>query len=158
MSLLREYIKEMLLESEQDDFSKSPVVKKLAKSLQPISISDDGAIFSRSFGDCIVELSIFPEGPNEIWVDKIETFDSGRNTNRNCFRKGYATKVLEALTTAADGHGVTLTLIAAPEAWQRRQYPDLPDKDELAAFYSRFGFVETSRNYAQVYMERKPRQ
>jgi len=158
MSLLREYVKTLLAESEQEAFSANPVVLQLMKFLTPVEVTDRGAIFSMAFGDCLVELTILPEGAGEIWVDKIETFDSGRNTNQNCFRKGYATQVLKLLTQAADAHGFSLQLIAAPEAWQKRQYPDIPGKDELAEFYSRVGFVETSRNYAQVYMERKPRQ
>ena len=158
MNLLREYIKSLLIESDQAAFSENPVVLQLTRSLTPVEVTDRGAIFSMAFGDCLVELTILPEEPGEIWVDKIETFDSGRNTNKNCFRKGYATQVLKLLTQAADAHGFSLYLIAAPEAWQKRQYPDIPGKDELAEFYSRVGFVETDRNYAQVYMMREPRQ
>ena len=67
--------------------------------------------------------------------------------------------MLEALTKAADETGTHLTLIAASEAYYKRMYPniELPDKDQLAALYAQYGFVEEYSNYAQVKMNRVPR-
>ena len=65
--------------------------------------------------------------------------------------------MMQALTQAADKHGITLELIAAPPPAMRRQDPTLPDADQLALFYAGHGFYETSRNSAQVYVKREPR-
>ena len=94
-----------------------------------------------------------------IWIDKIEVVNSERHLDPECFRKGYAKKMLEALTKAADETGTHLTLIAASEAYYKRMYPeiDLPDKDELANLYMGYGFVEEYSNYAQVKMNREPK-
>ena len=94
-----------------------------------------------------------------IWIDKLEVVNTQtRKLDPQCFRKGYAKEMLQALTRAADETGTPLTLIAAFEPYLGRMYPDLelPDKDDLAALYSKYGFVETSRNYAQVHMNRPP--
>ena len=94
-----------------------------------------------------------------IWIDKLEVVNTQtRKLDPACFRKGYAKEMLLALTRAADETGTPLTLIAAFEPYLGRKYPDLdlPDKDELAQLYARYGFVETSRNYAQVHMSRSP--
>ena len=74
-----------------------------------------------------------------------------------CFGKGYAKEVLTLLTQAADSHQIELYLIAAPEARLRREHPYLPDKDQLAQLYARYGFVEDFRNPFQVGMTRKPK-
>ena len=60
------------------------------------------------------------------------------------------------LVKAADQHGITLELIAAPPPHMKRQDPTLPDKDELARFYAKHGFETTKANFAQVYMQRDP--
>lgn len=94
-----------------------------------------------------------------IWIDKLEVVNTKtRKLDPACFRKGYAKQMLQALTRAADETGTPLTLIAAFEPYLGRKYPDLdlPDKDELAQLYSKYGFVETSRNFAQVHMKREP--
>ncbi len=94
-----------------------------------------------------------------IWIDKIEVVNSERHLDPECFRKGYAKQMLEALTKAADETGTHLTLIAASEPYYKRMYPDidLPDKDQLADLYMGYGFVEEYSNYAQVKMNREPK-
>ena len=94
-----------------------------------------------------------------IWIDKIEVVNSERHLDPECFRKGYAKQMLEALTKAADETGTHLTLIAASEPYYKRMYPniDLPDKDQLADLYMGYGFVEEYSNYAQVKMNRAPK-
>lgn len=99
------------------------------------------------------------DGNGGIWIDKIEVVKTDtRELHPQCFRKGYAKQMLEALTKAADVTGTRLSLIAASEPYYNRMYPgiELPDKDELADLYMGYGFVETSRNYAQVHMSRSP--
>ena len=94
-----------------------------------------------------------------IWIDKIEVVNSERHLDPECFRKGYAKQMLEALTKAADETGTHLTLIAASEPYYKRMYPgiDLPDKDQLADLYMGYGFVEEYSNSAQVKMNREPK-
>ena len=95
-----------------------------------------------------------------IWIDKIEVVNTQtRKIDPACFRKGYAKKMLLALTHAADATGTHLTLIAAHEPYLSRQYPDVdfPDKDELANLYMDYGFEEEYSNYAQVKMNREPK-
>ena len=158
MKGLRQHIRRLLLnEGIQPDSGVTSLLRQLEQQTSASSIGTYGAKYLQRYGDCTVELTISVEGPKDIWLDKIETFGSNRETDPNCFRKGHASKMLTLLTQAADDHGITLELIAAPEAWQLRQNPTLPDKDELAKFYSRHGFLETSRNFAQVYMKRTPK-
>ena len=95
-----------------------------------------------------------------IWIDKIEVVKTDtREAHPPCFRKGYAKKMLEALTKAADSSQTHLTLIAAHEPYLTRMYPDIhfPDKDELADLYMGYGFQPIYSNYAQVKMDRDPR-
>ena len=95
-----------------------------------------------------------------IWIDKLEVVNTKtRRADPECFRKGYARKMLEALTKAADETGTHLTLIAAHEPSLSRRFPDIdfPDKDELAALYGDYGFNEVYKNYAQVKMDRAPK-
>ena len=94
-----------------------------------------------------------------IWIDKLEVVNTQtRKLDPQCFRKGYAKQMLQALTRAADESQTHLSLIAAHEPYLSRMYPhiDFPDKDELANLYMDYGFLETSRNYAQVHMVRAP--
>tara|TARA_B100000700_G_C14801824_1_gene740961 strand:- start:407 stop:889 length:483 start_codon:yes stop_codon:yes gene_type:complete len=156
---LRQYIRQLLITEESNpDLGVVSLFRQLESQVSSSSVSPYRARFFQNHADCTVELSVSVDGNKEIWVDKIETFGLNRKTDPNCFRKGYASQMLKLLTQGADDYGITLTLIAAPEPWQLRQNPDLPDKDELAKFYSKHGFLETSRNYAQVYMKRDPDQ
>ena len=100
------------------------------------------------------------EDPQGIWIDKIEVVKTDtKEMHPECFRKGYAKAMLQALTKAADETGTHLALIAASEAYYKRRYPHIqfPDKDQLAALYAQYGFVEEYSNYAQVKMNRPPR-
>ena len=94
-----------------------------------------------------------------IWIDKIEVVNSSRDLDPECFRKGYAKKMLQVLTDAADESGTHLTLIAASEPYYKRMYPgiELPDKDQLADLYADYGFNKIYSNYAQVKMDRAPK-
>lgn len=107
-------------------------------------------------GECLSILTMEIDGPNQIWLNNLYTTDLRGRQSSDCYRKGYGKKMMQALTQAADTHGITLELIAAPPPHMKRQDPTLPDKDELARFYKQYGFVETDRNMAQVYMKREP--
>jgi GNAT superfamily N-acetyltransferase len=107
-------------------------------------------------GECLSILTMEIDGPNQIWLNNLYTTDLRGRQSSHCYRKGYGKKMMQALTQAADTHGITLELIAAPPPAMRRQDPTLPSADELAKFYAGHGFYETSRNSAQVYMRRDP--
>ena len=110
----------------------------------------------------VMHLAIDDEGehPGGIWVDKLEVVNTKtRHADPQCFRKGYARQALQQLVDAADSTRTHLTLIAAHEPYLSRQHPDVdfPDKDDLAALYGDYGFVEEYSNYAQVKMNRIPK-
>lgn len=106
---------------------------------------------------CHTVLDIEVDGPDAMWVSHLDVVGSNGEPDPQCFRKGYGRQMLSLLAQAADEHGVTLELIAAPPAYLKRQFPDLPDKDQLAELYGDYGFYETSRNFAQVHMKRDPK-
>ena len=105
---------------------------------------------------CHSVLDIEVDGPDALWVNNLDVVGANGKPDPVCFRKGYGRQMLAILTQAADIHGVTLSLIAAPPAHLKRQMPELPDKDSLAKLYGDYGFYETSRNPAQVHMRRPP--
>lgn len=107
-------------------------------------------------GECLSILTMEIDGPNQIWLNNLYTTDSSGKQSQDCYRKGYASQMMQAVTQAADSHSITLELIAAPPPAIRRQDPTLPDVDQLAEFYAGHGFYETNRNRAQVYMRREP--
>ena len=107
-------------------------------------------------GECLSILTMEIDGANQIWVNNLYTTDLRGRQSSHCYRKGYGNKMMQVLTQAADKYSITLELIAAPPARMKRQDPTLPDKDELARFYAQHGFVETDRNFGQVYMQRMP--
>ena len=153
MKLLRDTIRTVILQE-----SALPVhsfINTLAGWASLANLGYDNEIVL-DHGDCLSVLSIEldEEAGDYAWVNNLYTTDSEGNQNSLCYRKGYAKQMMQLLTRAADQHGVTLELIAAPPAWMRRADPSLPDKDELARFYAKHGFVETSRNSAQIYMKR----
>lgn len=164
MKTLRKTIRQLILESE-GYIDEHPFFEAL-RSYVDEADGDYGSAFIalRHPDSCSTEayISINDELPSEvggIWIDKIEVVNSERHLDPQCFRKGYAKKMLEALTKAADETGTHLTLIAASEAYYKRMYPniELPDKDQLAALYAQYGFVPIYSNYAQVKMDRDPR-
>jgi len=120
------------------------------------SYGADTAKLTLNHPNCQSVLDIEVDGPDEMWVNSLDIVNSAGEPDAACFRKGYGRQMMQLLVQAADEHGVTLTLIAAPPAWLKRQMPELPDKDQLAEFYGEFGFTETQRNFAQVHMSRKP--
>ena len=109
-------------------------------------------------GECLSILTMEIDGPNEIWLNNLYTTDQRGRQSQDCYRKGYGSQMMQAVTQAADKYSITLELIAAPPPAMRRQDPTLPDADQLAEFYAGHGFYETSRNSAQVYMKRDPSQ
>ena len=106
---------------------------------------------------CYSVLDIEVDGPQAIWVSNLDVVGKNGKPDPRCFRKGYGRQMLALLTHAADEHGVSLSLIAAPPAYLKRQFPSLPDKDQLAELYAQYGFEPQSRNPAQVKMYRSPR-
>ena len=109
-------------------------------------------------GECytILQLALDEESGEHVWVNSLYTTDKQGKPSEGCYRKGYAKQMMSLLTRAADQHGITLELIAAPPPQLKRQLPSLPDKDGLASFYAKHGFVVTKSNMAQVYMRRDP--
>ncbi len=166
MNLLRQYIKSVITEAEvyEKDIREHPCIVKLSNRASRVFASKTSfrMLIDHPEDGCSVLLHIEwhdePTPENALWVEKLEVIETKYgDIDLECFGKGYAKEALQLLASAADQTGTHLFLIAAPEAWLRRQYPQLPDKDSLAGLYSRYGFVETSSNYAQVHMERKPR-
>ena len=119
-----------------------------------------GVLFMDHADGCTTEMYLTlndDEHPGGIWIDSLNVVNTEtREADPECFRQGYARELLALLVHAADQTGTHLALIAAFEPYLARKYPDveLPDKDELAALYGEYGFHETSRNFAQVYMHR----
>ena len=111
----------------------------------------------QNHGECLSILTMEIDGSNEIWLNNLYTTDSEGNQSSDCYRKGYASQMMQTVTHLADKHSITLELIAAPPPAMRRQDPTLPDANQLAEFYAGHGFYETSRNSAQVYMKRDPK-
>ena len=104
----------------------------------------------------ILEIHIDEPTSSQAWVNSLHTTNRQGIPDPQCYRKGYASEMMTRLVDAADQHGITLELIAAPPPHMKRQDPTLPDKDELARFYAKHGFKTTKSNFAQVYMQRDP--
>jgi len=150
---LRQIIKEELsLVLEQE----TPVSRMLA-SLGNMQQADrfGEPILVLDHGNCKTVLKVEMMG-EVLWVESLDVVGNDGRPNGECFRKGYASEMMELLTKAADDHGVTIKLIAAPPPMIKRQFPELPDARGLANFYSKHGFVETSSNPMQVEMTRTP--
>ena len=111
----------------------------------------------QNHGDCLSILTMEIDGANQIWLNNLYTTDLRGRQSQDCYRKGYASQMMQAVTHLADTYSITLELIAAPPPHIRRQDPTLPDANQLAEFYAGHGFYETSRNSAQVYMRREPK-
>ena len=155
-------LKKQLLTEEMGYIDEHPFFAALRNYVDEADGDYDSAFIALRHSDgCSTEAYIALNDEDDkggIWIDKMEVVNSERHLDPECLRKGYAKKMLEALTKAADETGTHLALIAASEAYYKRMYPeiDLPGKDELALLYSQYGFVETSRNFAQVHMHRSP--
>ena len=160
MKSLRETIRHLIRE-EMGYIDEHPFFEAIRKYVDEADGDYDSAFIALRHPDgCSTEAYIgIDEDPAGIWIDKIEVVNSSRELDPQCFRKGYAKKMLEALTKAADETGTPLALIAASEAYYKRMYPgiDLPDKNELAALYGDYGFNEIYSNHAQVKMDRAPK-
>jgi hypothetical protein len=107
-------------------------------------------------GGCLSIITMEIDSPQSIWLNNIYTTDSSGRQSSRCYQKGHASKAMDIITGLADKYNVTLDLIAAPPSHMVRNDPNLPNADQLAKFYARFGFVETKRNIKQVYMTRTP--
>ena len=157
-------LREQLLEANSyPQIDEHPLIAELISHASQNYTSYDGTIlkFSQPEGCATlldIRLSDDPERPDALYIEKIEVlkYPYGE-VDPSCFGKGYAKEVLSLLTQAADSSQTELYLIAAPEAQLRREHPYLPDKDQLAQLYARYGFVEDFRNPFQVGMTRKPK-
>ena len=154
MSSLRNTIRTLILETQEPIYG---FIDTLATSATSANLGYNNEI-TLDHGECITLLSIEldEEAGDYAWVNNLYTTNKRGQPDPGCYRKGYASQMMSLLTRAADQHGVTLELIAAPPARMKRNDPSLPDKDELASFYGRYGFEETDRNPMQVYMTRYP--
>jgi hypothetical protein len=159
-------LKETLLRETKTypDTDNHPLILALASHASEKFTSYDGTILKFMQPDACatlldIRLSDDPERPDALYIEKLEVlrYPYGE-IDLECFGKGYAKEVLTLLAQEADRTRTELYLIAAPEARDRRAFPQLPDKDQLAALYARYGFVEDFSNFAQVGMTRVPRQ
>ena len=156
-------LKKQLLTESEEYIEEHPFFEALSSYVDEADGDYDSAFVALRHSDgCSTEAYIVINNEDDkggIWIDKIEVVNSERHLDPECFRKGYAKQMLEALAKAADETGTHLTLIAASEAYYKRMYPeiDLPDKDQLADLYMGYGFVEEYSNYAQVKMNRAPK-
>ena len=112
-------------------------------------------------GQCQVvltaEIPSEADDPNYVHLGYLEVTDTAGDPDPACYRKGYAADMMKLLASTADKHGVNLGLSAegVPQEQIDSIYGvDLPDMQELANFYSRYGFKETDRNSQQIYMQR----
>ena len=130
----------------------------LAASVTAASFDGYADRFVLDHGECFTILEIHIDDPltPKAWVNSLHTTNRQGIPDAQCYRKGYASEMMTRLVDAADQHGITLELIAAPPPHMKRQDPTLPDKDELARFYAKHGFKTTKSNFAQVYMQRDP--
>jgi hypothetical protein len=156
MKILRETIRSILLENTLpvDAFQDT-----LGALVDSSSFDGYANIFYLQQGECLAILEIHideSESGDRAWVNSLHTTDVRGKPSAACYRKGHAAQMMSRLIQAADQHGITLDLIAAPPPQMVRQDPNLPNADQLAKFYARFGFVETKRNIKQVYMTRTP--
>ena len=156
MKLLRETIRKLLVEMQTptDLFQQT-----LAASVTASTFDGYADRFVLDHGECFTILEIHIDDPQtpKAWVNSLHTTNRQGIPDANCYRKGFASEMMSRLVRAADEHGITLELIAAPPPHMKRQDPSLPDKDELARFYAKHGFKTTKTNFAQVYMQRDPR-
>ena len=150
-------LRETLLENTQPVHSFQETLASLVDSSSFDGYADELVL---DHGECytILQIALDEESGEHVWVNSLYTTDKQGKPSEGCYRKGYAKQMMSLLSRAADQHGITLELIAAPPPHLKRQLPSLPDKDELARFYAQHGFVETDRNFAQVYMRRDPSQ
>ena len=160
-------LKRSLLTESYTPLEEHPLFKELLKGASRSSASSWSAVivYDHPSDGCstYIHLASDDEGehPNGIWVDKLEVVNTKtRHPDPQCFRKGYGRQALEQLVRAADVTQTHLTLIAAHEPYLSRMHPhiDFPDKEELAALYEDYGFFEEFSNFAQVKMNREPRQ
>jgi len=108
-------------------------------------------------GNCIAtmnaEIPAEDDLPNYVHIGYLEVTNAAGDPDPACYRKGYASGLLKLVVNTADKHGIELSLSAEGDPRE-----GMPDKDELAQFYTRYGFEETDRNSTQVYMNRRPRE
>ncbi len=167
MKQLRQYIRRLLSEqvSKYPEVEEHPLIKQLISRATQAYTSHDGTIlkFMQSDGCAAlldIRLSEDPSRPDVLYIEQLEVLKYPYGElDYECFGKGYAKEALTLLAKAADQTGTELDLVAVPTAsGKERAYFNLPDKDQLAALYASYGFVETGRNFAQVLMTRKPNQ
>ena len=115
-------------------------------------------------GECIAVLNMEMLGGTDdsdyVHLGYLEVTSAAGYPHPACYRKGYAGELLQLVVNTADRHQVTLGLSAEgsyDEDADTTSGIDLPDMQELADFYARYGFEETGRNAGQIYMQRNPR-
>ena len=167
MKHLRLYIRRILSEqvSKYPEVEEHPLMKELIPRATQAYTSYDGTIlkFMQSDGCAAlldIRLSEDPSRPDALYIEQLEVLKYPYGElDYECFGKGYAKEVLTLLAKTADQTGTELDLVAVPTAsGKERAYFNLPDKDQLASLYAKYGFEETGRNFAQVLMTRKPNQ
>ena len=165
MKLLRETIRKILKEQLRDVSPASAFFKDLGSQVDKYSVEfGSDHTFTVNHGECIVYLSA--EAPDEedtsyVHLGYLSVTNNMGNLDPKCFRQGYAGQLLQKVVATADKYGITLGLSAAKNhytpAYLKKKYGqniDMPNKEELAKFYARYGFIETDRNAEQIYMTR----
>ena len=157
MKLLRETIRTIL--EGMNDMKFHPMFIELSSKVSKAkAIQDHGMVtinYPKTGCSSQITMSIEETG---IYIERLEVVNtSTKDMDYPCFGKEYAKEALSILVDAADKTKTELTLVASPEATgKEREFYELPGKDGLVDLYSRYGFVETSRNFAQVWMYRAP--
>ena len=114
------------------------------------------------YGECQATLSVdlADRKPNEAYMGYLEVTDTVGDPDPSCYQNGYAAELMQLVVSIADKHKVNLALDA--EGVSEEQIDliygvDLPNTQELANFYARYGFEETGRNSYQIQMYRSCR-
>ncbi len=138
MNLLREYIRNLLLESPD---SGARFTDEINSRFEP----RPGGEMAVSFPDgCEVRFAIsdtfvMPFGPDDSpharW-DTVKTLGPDGDEDESCFRKGYARAAMKQVINIADKHGIVL--VGEASAFGEKS---TADTGTLIKFYSSLGFV-----------------
>lgn len=138
MNLLREYIRNLLLESVD---SGTRFTDEINSRFEPRS----GGMLAVSFPDgCEVQFAIsdtfvMPFGPDDSpharW-DTIKTLGPDGTEAESCFQKGYARAAMGQVISIADRHGIVL--VGEASAFGEKS---TADTGTLIKFYSSLGFA-----------------
>ena len=138
MKLLREYIRNLLLESADNG-------TRFTDEINSRFESRSGGMMAVAFPDgCEVQFEIsntfvMPFGPDDSpharW-NTIKTLGPDGGEDESCFRKGYARAAMEQVIDIADRYGVVL--VGEAKAFGKKS---TADTGTLIKFYSSLGFV-----------------